>query len=310
VKKLDGALSIKAGRIILGAILIVGIGSWLALRPRSPGSQPNPIVAKVGDYTLRQRDAELRDQVTRLQKKRGPMPVGLEELIASYTKVQILKNVGREIGERAILQEEERIAQLLGPGGSLHAVRALFGEDKEAFRRVYLVPNLAERQLYQSYFKEHAPEQVKARVQAEELLKALQKQPRSAKELAKKHGFKYSKLIVSRSSGLRWDDEPAPSPKAPTRKLAANSRRPASLQGELWYRKVVGKLKAGQVRPTLQEFGEAWLVVRVVGPAPKERDAIQLDVVHVPQASFVPWLQQESAKVEVQRGAQLQASTP
>jgi hypothetical protein len=253
----------------------------------------NPVVAKVGNYSLTKRDVDLRTKIIQLHNGKLTRQNALEQLVASYTRAQILENMGAPISSQTILDEEKRL-----DSQSVSSIRGLFGSDIESYRRLYVLPMLAERALYQGYFLKKSSIQLEARAKAEAFLQAFRKEPRQAKKLAEQHGLELSRLTVSRRSGLTWEQG---------RKLAgsavpatATGGQGASPEGEFWVRRVVSGLKPGEVRNSLQEYGTYWLAVRLLGPAPDAKETYRLEVVRIPQADFSAWYREQAAHVKVQ----------
>ena len=117
-------------------------------------SQDKPL-AQVGNHTITAHDADYRNQVISFYYPEEKRQLGLDQLIRAYRTAEILANNGHAITPEVIENEVKRIdTQTRDPAG-LAKIKAIFGEDQAAYRKIFVVPVYAERMIYFSFFLYH-----------------------------------------------------------------------------------------------------------------------------------------------------------
>lgn len=274
---------------------------WFSVS-RKPGASSGPVVAQVGDFALTESDVAFRDEVAKVQKSIDG-PSGRDQLLKSYARIQLLKEYGMTVTETMIQEEEQKLRRSALPGSYLSKVFAIFGDNHEALRRVYLIPLIGDRMLYQDYFVKKSPDQLEAKKKAEAFLAAYRKEPESGSALAASKGLKLEKVSVTRSGGLRWegvDSKPKPKLKANPAVIVSKTPPPKeSPEGVHWFVAVLPIMKEGDVRSDLVEFGDFWLAVRLLSHTKKGEETYHLEAVKLPKVRYREWVQKEVAKVSV-----------
>ncbi len=298
--KKNDRLKIKFSKGRIAAAVGLALLVFFVVRGRGPSG---PVVVQVGEFKLTQKEAELYETALRARQANMSRATALNALITAFSRIQILKNVGVTINEEALDKEQKRLTPLMEKGGPLEKVRAVFKDDVKAFRKLYLMTGLAEKVIYQDYFLKHSPEQMEARKRADQFLEAFKKEPEAVRRLAEAEKLPAFLLTVSLTKGLKWEDLGAETPQQ--RKVASvkapPGRAPRSAEGEFWNRRILSGMERGEVRETLQEFGDSWLAMRLIGPDPADRTAHRLEVVKIPQAPYDVWYRKQLAKVEVRK---------
>lgn len=266
----------------------------------------NRIVAKVGDYEIRKKDASYRDRVVRVYYPLEERDMGLTQLIQTYTKAQILRNNGRPITDLELKNEEGRIDRSTLMPDMLRQIKDIFGDDHDAYVRVFVFPTLVERIIYFDFFLNDPRVQSNARITAEVFAKELKNKPEQMLRRAKERGLRSLPFSVS-PGGLRWETAELGGrgmlstgmsqyvPPIVAQKL--NSADKPSPDGQHWIDDVVRRLKPGQIFDQVVDFKEYFAVVRYLRPM--RQDAYRFDAVIFAKADYDKWLEAERKKVSV-----------
>lgn len=295
-----------AGLLIIIGITVAGI-AWIYLR--------DPVVARVGDYSITQSDVDFRNQIYQFYTPGDNRKPGLQQLTKALTYAQILKNNGQPVDEATILEEEKRIDSKTLMPEKLQALKALFKGNMKSYRKVFVLPTYVERVIYFEFFLKSP------KVQSEEQKKALAFLRESMTEkgkfelLAKKEGLPIKTLLISESEGVRFydsgktplEDNPQPGggaqPKGmPDRVSEEMNQRMAEfkkIEYEKWAKDVLEVLKIGQIFPQLVEFGEQWGVVKLIQKPKNKKQDYRLKAVTFPKADYEQWLKTETSKVNI-----------
>jgi hypothetical protein len=130
-----------ARRFELGLLLVVSVACFR-----------NPVVAKAGRFEIHQKDIDYKEKVIHYYYPNHEPGNALPQLVNSYTNAQILENNGYRIDEKLLEAEEERIDKNTKDPISLKEIKAIFGSDVASYRRVYILPTLADRLVYSDLF--------------------------------------------------------------------------------------------------------------------------------------------------------------
>jgi hypothetical protein len=269
------------------------------------------VIAQVGQFTISRQDAAWRDDVHRLYFPRDERELGLEELVHAYTAAQILVNNGYPITPEVIEAEERRIQQTTLMPETLARIKSVFHGNQDGYRRVYVLPTLVERVIYYDFFLHNPRAQAKSLDKAQLLLVTARENSSNLMHLAAGCGYDYSTFTVALSSGIEWHDlvqapkDEAASPLAgmPEKVMAAVKKNDKiqSQEAERWMKEIVVPRKDGELYGKAIDLGEEWLVVRLLGPTPHNKDSYELEGVSIPKDPYEPWLESESKKVPVIR---------
>lgn len=281
-------------KLIVALLLVAlgGAGVWRFV------VASNPVVAEVGEQSIRQKDLGYREQLDKLEGRNSGN--AFDRLVKDMRTVEVARLSGVPITPAILDAEVARIARISRPGSTMAKVQKVFGSDTDAFRRVHLAPVLAERKLQHEYFPTKSPAQAEARAKAENALAALRREPKRAKEIAAAAGLTWEAVRFSRESGVDWGKpDPKPAVRTPHRHVASDRRMHSSL-GDFWVRRLSNDT-VGQVHPVIEEWAGHWLVLRVISLDKKGAGTYHAEALKFPQAEFTPWFQTESAKVAVRR---------
>jgi hypothetical protein len=279
--------SAKLPRTILAIAALSGLGigaAWLWITH-------DPTAVRVGDFRLTARDVRQRDEVGRLYFPDSPSPLGLTQLVRGYQLAQILKDHGHPLTETDLTAEERRVDKTTLDPKRLRQIRAIFGNDDEAYRRVYILPELAEHAIYFDYFLRDSEIQAPSRERVAAFLAKAAQEPRRFAALAAAIPRPLARIRLSRERGIQWESDPP----ALTEPASADVRA----QAEAWIHHIVDNLHAGDIYPEPVELPETWLAIRYAGPIDPP-GTFALDAVSFPKADFGSWLQTELARVPVE----------
>ena len=129
----------------------------------------NPVIAKVGNFEITKQDADQRDQVVRSNYPESEKGLGLEQLIRGATSAEILKSHGFDVSDKLVREDQIRIEQNTRARANLEKIKAIFKGDMDAYRRVFIFPDLADRVLY-SYFTESQVMQAESKNRAQKII--------------------------------------------------------------------------------------------------------------------------------------------
>lgn len=266
----------------------------------------DPVLLRVGQYTVHRTDAEYRNRVIRVYYPQETRELGLTQLQKAFLFAEILKNNGRPLTENDLKQEEDRIEKTTLMPELLGRIKEIFAGNKEAYRRDYVLPVLAERVIYYDFFLHDPKTQASSLKVAQTFLERVKASPEHFEAIAKKEGLKTAGFTVSLREGLTWELEggaprpPASVPAMPEKvKSKWAEQTHSSDEGKRWIRDVIGPLRAGQVYPKVIDNGATWMIARYVRLRPRQWDVYEMQAVSFPKAGFQKWLGQESEKVKI-----------
>jgi hypothetical protein len=250
-------------------LVLLGALGWLYLQ--------KPIAATVGETDIYLADAQARDRIVRLYFPEEKRAMGLFQLIKSAYHIEILKNNGVNFTPEQILQEEERIIKNSKNPDLLKQIREAFGEDHEAYLRVFVLPTLADRFIYFDFFLNDPGIHSESLAQARSFLEALQK----------------SDKINFRATALQLGWEPVSLVLRPNEEFAHGS----AADVQVWRDKIISHLLPGQVFPEPISISDSWAVIHLQRQI-QDRE-FQLEIVYFRKSSFPAWLKKEKQKISL-----------
>jgi hypothetical protein len=287
----------KRARLAFAAIGLIALTAgiiWVS------SGVSDPAVARVGDFTLRRRDVEYRNRILANHPELSDT-LGRDQLIRGYRRAQVLQGLGLTVPDWMVDREEEQLRKQARPGNQYEKLLIIFGDDRDALRRVYLFPKVAERILYEDYFLNTEPNRVRAKRRAETFLETVLRQPPLLATLAAKQNLGVYRLSVTRQE-LRWE-EPVkkssfigPEVRSPS---AVTSKNLVLGDADFWLNRVLAGMKEGEVKSTLVEYQDFWLVLRLLDHD-EQNEIYRLDVVRFSKPNFQKWLDPLLAKVPLQ----------
>lgn len=276
-----------------GFIVLVSIGVYV-------GFFMDPVLARVGTTKIYRSDVKFRDQIIFLSFPNEKRSMGLHQLIKSATNFEILKNHGISFPDTVIDLEEARIDRDTRSPEQLQKIKNIFGDDKQAYRRVYVLPTLVDRVIYFEFFLTDEKIHGASMRQAMDLISKLRGHEAGFRDVATSNGFRVQKLTVSLKDGVTWDlpklpGEPPKAPQADTPSIIPTES--ANEEAKKWYELFIQNLKVGEVAAIPISYGNDLLVAHYL-KNPRS-SVFNLEVAVLPKLEFGPWLEQEKAKIKI-----------
>jgi hypothetical protein len=247
-----------------------------------------PAVATVGDYRITQKDIEYRDQVIRVYYPDTAESYGLKQLVASYTHAQVLKNNGVTIDESTLNAEIERIDKTTQAPETLERIKKVFGDNKAAYKKVFILPTFADRTIYFDFFRDNKDIHAPAQRKAEDFLAKAIADPKDFKSLAEKQAKKWTIVRVSEADGVEWG------PKHPA---DGHSSAP---EGKRWISEYLLDLMPGQVYPKLIAKEDHWISLKLVAKKVVKKSATyELEAAIFSKQDYGQWLDEQRKNIKV-----------
>lgn len=285
--------------LILAAYLLLSLFSL------SSCSERGKVLATVGKYTIREKDAEQREKIAKIfypmaQEK----DIGLHQLIESYAIAQILENRGMELNKEVLEHESERIDQQTKAADKLNKIKEIFGNDKEAYLQIFVLPTYAERIIYFGYFLHDSEAQAQPLKTAKELLALAKEKPNNFLTEAKKRGlninsYYFDKKLGFRNPALDKIEQTQIQNLPPEAKQAFLESKANALKLESAYfnRNKVFQAKKGTVIQEPFDASDFFLLLQVSDKPTAQR--IPFNGVYVQKEKFADWLAKEKEKFEI-----------
>ncbi len=152
---------------IIAITAAIGI-SYLIFRP----------VSLVGTTLITQKNIDLKNEITKKYFPNEKRDLGQMLLEKSFLKFEILKRNGIIIGKKEILDEEARIEKQTQRPEFLLEIKLLFKGNIDEYRKVFVLPNLVDRQIYDFFSNSEIIHQ-KPLHQALQIIKSINENPKT-----------------------------------------------------------------------------------------------------------------------------------
>ncbi len=265
------------------------------------------IVVTIDGENISVSDIELRDKVQRIYSPEDTRSFGELQLTKAFTYAAILKRWGQPISAADLETEASRIEQATLMPEKLREIKAIFSNDRHSYLRLYVLPVLVERRIYYDFFLRDPSIQQASRAVAESFLMMARNNPTDFLNLAKSSRGHTEFFSVSRSDGLIWDRELDQASRqnietsgVPS-SIASKAKESSPKEASRWIDDYFHKLKTGDVVNQVIDQGEGWVVVRYLGPDPKNKNKLRGVSVGFPKADFAVWLEAATKEIPVTR---------
>jgi hypothetical protein len=281
-----------------------GLFSLCALLALAACTQKEKTLAKVGRFVIKERDAAYRNEVVKVfYPQANDAQAGLDQLVEAYLIASVLENQGVKLDEKAILAEAARIEKNTKDPQGLARIQAIYGEDKDAYLRTFVLPTLAERLIYFDFFQRSPTVHAKSRAMAVAFLREAKESPADIERLAKKRGLTVTKILYETKAGLRplgKKARPLPDQNADPRvkEALATARAQHFAEIDRWFAKFLAGTRPGEMLPEPFDQEQSHLVLRF---DQRSKTGARLSAAAIPKLTFAPWLEREKAKVKVER---------
>lgn len=256
------------------------------------GCTRNKTLAEVGSQAISKKDVELRMKAMSVFSSQQDEKIALEQLIRSYTIAEVLRKKGLKNLDSEIDAEAKRISDSAKSNPKMAEVIKSFGRDDAAFKKLFVLPMLADRLAYtDGYLKDdefHKPQKEKA----EQFLAEAQKNSGAFEDLAKKYGLAYRKGSVDPIKGVIWETEKKPS----------NINLPSGpYTAQQWKKAALDTTSSGKVAANLIDQGNFWVALKNSGSSGKEKSQVQIAAAAIFREPFGAWLEKNRSVVAVKR---------
>jgi|688.fasta_scaffold244254_1 hypothetical protein len=256
------------------------------------GCTKNPVVAEVGSVKISKKEVELRAKAMKVFSPQLNDKSALEQLIRSYTLAEVMKNKGMKGFDESVDQEAKRIDESSKNNPKMAEVKKAFGKDQAAFKKLFVVPMLADRLAYmEGYLKDQEFHKAQ-KEKADKFLSDCQKNTGSMEEMAKKNGFMYKKGVMDSAKGLVWDAD---------RNVASGNLPGGPFIAQQWKKSALDHTPSGKVANTLLEQGNMWVVLKNGGASSKVKGGTEVMAVVIPRQPFGAWLEKNKSSISVKR---------
>ena len=263
------------------------------------------VVASVGDYQILVQDLKRREIIEQFYyPDRDPKELALPNLIKGFTYAQILANYGREITADKLRVEHERMRKNSQMPEKLIQLETLVGAMEPDFHKVFVLPLLAQSQLYFEFFQKDGDTHAATREKALQFLAQVQKNPKAFDVAAKEFGAKVTPFSVSRTKGLNWGDDghlpfaerEVGHPLSDTPRFLAANPGYRDEEGERWFKDVIEVTGVGKIHDKIIDQQSTLVVIKNMGKKNKRQI---LKAAHFEKQNYDEWLKEETEKVSV-----------
>jgi hypothetical protein len=195
-----------------------------------------------------------------------------------------------------LAEEAERVQAESRAPETLEKIRAVFGEDEEAYRRLVLGPILVNQLLHARFSLGHDI-QAEPLARAKEALAEALENPETLPELAEGFGAEYRQLEVVEGRLRQAEAEGGE---------AAEEDLPAELSqygvelpdyDKAFVEQVLQGLGVGEVHPLVVEDRNSFMVVRLLS---MEGEDARLEALVFAKLAFEPWFQTQSQRISLE----------
>jgi hypothetical protein len=262
-------------------------------------------IARVGRYEITSRDAELRREVALafypdLKEK----SVGAQQLISAFTTAEILASRGMDLSDAALEREAARIDSSTRDPERLERIKAIFGRNRAAYLKDFILPTLVERSIYFDYFRNDPSLRDQALERPRAMIERVRSGKRGFAEAAKDLGVKPIRVSVTRSEGFRMDGEKPEPAGAGAENPRVTEMRERMKQATLdeaarWIEGLLSKLKRGETFAEPVPYFESWAALRLDRVVTKGT-SYRVTLAVFPPADFQKWFDEAKRSVKVE----------
>lgn len=242
---------------------------------------PTAWVARVEESAISRADA---DYWLKVEQVYGNPSASEEAAVVALVNDAVEREVARRAGVAATPEEIAELEKYSDATSKapelLRQVKAIFGEDRAGYGRLYIEPRITNRKLRHYYST--APELHGVERTQIEKVRALVQAGRSLKQAARATGLKAVASTV--------EDKPIELPSAmkPYRQGEASPKDPLVA--------LLEKLPAGKVYPGIIEDEGGYRIVRLAG---KGKQRYRIETVHVAKLPFEAWFAARRAQLRI-----------
>jgi hypothetical protein len=248
------------------------------------------VVATVGERSITRRDVRYRQQVMRVRSRAAkPAYLALFALVREALMAEVARHHGVVVTEAMLTDEAARVQEQSRDPRTLARIRAVFGGNQAAYRRLVLEPTLVNQMLHARFSLDHSI-QATPLARAKHVLGAVRSNLMSIPEAATAFDGEHREVEVI-DGRIRHDNGEDLSDIPAVRKGHALDLPNADTA---LVDRVVRPLDPGQLHPKVIEDRWAFMVVQLVS---RTGNDARLEMVVIPKLQFDPWFRGRSRSV-------------
>ncbi len=274
---------------VIRAVLLI----LLSLGLCACGVQPQ-VVAQVGETAITAKDIAFRQAVVTARSGEAfPERLALLQLIQEALTVEVGRAYEVVVTGEMLAEEAARVQADSRAPETLARIRAVFGDDEDAYRRLVLAPILASQLLHARFSLGHDI-QAEPLARAQEALAAALDDTVSLSALAETFGGEYRQLHIIAGQIQAGDERPndAESEALPSELAQYGVTLPD--YDQQFIDQVVTGLAVGELHPLVVEDRHSFMVVCLLS---RDGDDALLESIVFSKLAFDPWFQTQSQRV-------------
>lgn len=246
---------------------------------------------EVGSYQITYEEVERAEEIAKFKYPHAKVSDGENKLVRAYQKAEILKKLGFEVSRNILEREAARIdAETLHPE-RLSQIKAMFGDDREAYLNAFVLPVYVERILPLEIFPYNKVIHASTFAKAKAFIASVQN-GLSFESAAQQEGRSIAEIAVS-DAGVVYD-------LSQNFLMGDDSEMAVSSEdGAIWLSEVVANLCPGEILPQPMEEAYRWQIAYYSGINSEGHHLIRF--VSFPKKRYDEWLDEQTAAVSVQQ---------
>ncbi len=128
--------------IAVAAVIILGGIGYLIISKIRAGQA----LAQIGDLSITQTQVDYRDRVNQVFSPANRESLGLQQLIDTFTKAEVLKRNGQPVSTQVLENEAKRIEKETRAPEALTKIKLVFSGDYDNYLQVFVMPIYVDRE--------------------------------------------------------------------------------------------------------------------------------------------------------------------
>lgn len=269
-------------------------------------------VSTIGSWKIYQKDIEYRDKVIKQAFPNNDRSLGLAQLEKGAHYLQVLEKNGVTLTPEEIETEARRIDHDTKDPASLAAIKKIFGEDRKAYLKDYVLPLLSERVLQHEFFPSYEQAHTLSLERARNLIREAQTDPEKFIDLMRKENVPLSTVTLSLKEGLKWARENSHLPPNEAKLIDLSSKPKGDVyqrvqtemkkrqvqQAQVWYDNFVHAMKDGEIFHLPINQDSELLIIRRLHE--NKNGDIVLQIATIPKTDFETWYHQQLEELKAE----------
>ena len=265
--------------------------------------------AQVGNEIITTQDIEDQIKIFKVTDGYVDEESVLNGLINTAINITILKKYNFDLSDAAIEKEADRIEKNTKEPKKLKRIRELFS--RERYKQFYVLPVLANREIYFGLYLKNHSIHLATFNQANEFLKLVQNKPKSLVQKAFARLYPVSVLQVKNNGRIHWNPISNPKerdpeildPPRPLNTAFGDVKKKVSIEENEESRKWLDEFKNiehNQVYQKVIEYNSSWLVGRKIKGRNKN-DQLTVEFAFITKRNYSDWMSEEISDIKVIR---------